>query len=387
MPANRPSDLRTFLQVQARQLGFAWLGVTSPEPPPHLAAFEAWLENGWQGEMAYLATERSRGRRADPRQILPECRSILLLAAPYAMPASQEPPDKLHGQIAAYAWGEDYHEVLIERLRRLMQALADRLGYLPAYRLYTDTGPVLERDLAQRAGLGWIGRNTCLIHPQRGSYFFLAEVLLDLELPLDPPFTADYCGRCTRCLQACPTGCLQPDRRLEARRCISYWTIELKGPIPREERPLLGNWIFGCDICQQVCPWNRRFAPTQAPLAEFAPRPGLVWPELTAELRLTEEEFRHKFRGSPVKRARRRGYLRNVAIALGNSGDRQAIPALYEVLQHEPEPLVRGHAAWALGQLGARQQLERCLSAEPDPYVQAEIRQALEPYGAAAPSL
>ena len=214
------------------------------------------------------------------------------------------------------------------------------------HRWYTDSGPLLERDLAQRAGLGWIGKNTCLINPQQGSYFFLAELLLGVALQPDPPFTQDRCGACTRCIDACPTGCIRPDRTLDARRCISYLTIELKGEIPEELRPRLGNWVFGCDVCQQVCPWNR-FAPEQGDPA-FAPRPGIPAPELVAELALTAEEFKRKFTGSPVLRAKRRGYLRNVAVALGNQGDPAALPALERAAAEDPEPLVREHAAWAV---------------------------------------
>jgi epoxyqueuosine reductase len=226
--------------------------------------------------------------------------------------------------------------------------------------------------------LGWIGKNTCLIHPRGGSFFLLAEILLDVELEPDPPFTTDHCGSCTRCLDACPTGCILPDRTLDARRCISYLTIELKGAIPVYLRSSLGNWVFGCDICQQVCPWNQRFAAPAGAVA-FAPRPGVPQPELIAEMALTAEEFNRKFKGSPVRRAKRGGYLRNVAVALGNAGDAAAVPALAEACQHDPEPLVRGHAAWALGSLGgeqARLALESAARTEADPAVQVEIRLA-----------
>jgi epoxyqueuosine reductase len=252
--------------------------------------------------------------------------------------------------VAAYAWGEDYHAVIPERLKALVDFLERQSGRAVPFRGFTDNAPVLERELAQRAGLGWIGKNTCLIHPVRGSYFFLAELLLGIPLQPDPPFTEDRCGTCRRCVEACPTGCIRPDRTLDARRCISYLTIELKGEIQEELRPTLGNWVFGCDVCQQVCPWNR-FAPQQGEPA-FAPRIGVPTPELVAELALTEEEFRRKFEGSPLLRARRRGYLRNVAVALGNQGDRDAIPALERVVAEEAEELVRRHAEWALRRLG-----------------------------------
>jgi epoxyqueuosine reductase len=281
--------------------------------------------------------------------------------------------------VAAYAWGDDYHAVIPPRLEQLAEFIERETGRPVPHRAYTDTGPLLERDLAQRAGLGWIGKNTCLIHPRLGSCFFLAELLLAIELEPDPPFLADRCGSCTRCLQACPTGCILPDRTLDAARCISYLTIELKGAVPPELRPQLGDWVFGCDVCQQVCPWNERFAQA-SDLQEFDPRPGVPAPDLIEELRLSQEDFSRKFRRSPLKRARRRGYLRNLAVALGNSADPFAVPALARALEDEAEPLVRAHAAWALGQIGGPQALaalEQASHAESDPQVLAEIRAAL----------
>jgi len=372
-------SLKERIKTQARRLGFALAGVTTPEPPPHYDVYERWVRAGRHGEMAYLETERARQRRADPRLILPECRSILVLAVFYDPPASSPQSPEL-GQVAAYAWGNDYHDVLAERLRSLVTFIEAEAGHAVPNRWYTDTGPLLERDLAQRAGLGWIGKNTCLIAPQQGSYFLLAEILLGLELEPDPPFTPDHCGSCTRCLEACPTGCILPDRTLEARRCISYLSIELKGAIPLELRPKLGGWVFGCDICQQVCPWNQRFAVRLGDPA-FTPRLGLPAPQLTAEMSLSSQEFNRKFKGSPVKRARRRGYLRNVAVALGNQRDPHSIPVLAAALSGDPEPLVRQHAAWALGQAGgdpAQPALAEALHNEGDPQVLAEIRQALE---------
>lgn len=388
-------SLKEKIKSEAFRLGFQLVGVTTPDPPPHLAVFENWLAAGRQGEMGYLATERARQSRADPRQILPECRSVLVLAARYPVPeylsyleeeAGQEGepanlPSSPSQRVAAYAWGDDYHEVFPERLRTLVAFIEAQVGCSIPNRWYTDTGPVLERDMAQRAGLGWIGKNTCLIHPQQGSYFLLAEILLGIELEPDAPFVADHCGSCTRCLDACPTACILPDRTIDASRCISYLTIELKGPIPAELRAPMGQWIFGCDVCQQVCPWNERFATPQGDPA-FTPRPGMPPGDLSRELSLTQQDFNRKFNGSPVKRPKRRGYLRNVAVALGNLGDERAVPNLARVLLEEPEPLVRGHVAWALGQIGgkqARQALEEALRRETDLYVLAEIRSALSP--------
>ncbi len=383
MASHPARSLRREIEAQARRLGFQLVGVTTPDPPEHFAVFERWLELGRQGEMGYLATDRSRQRRADPRQILPECRSILCLGIRYPVPLStaQETPSASdpRGRLAAYAWGDDYHDVLAERLESLAAFIETQAGHPAAQREYTDTGPLLERDLAQRAGLGWIGKNTCLIHPRLGSYFLLAEILLDIDLEVDPPFQADRCGSCTRCLQACPTACILPDRTIDSRRCISYLTIELKGAIPRELRPLMGEWVFGCDVCQQVCPWNLRFASSKADPA-FAPRPDVPLPHLIQELALTPEGFKRKFKRNPVLRPKHRGYLRNVAVALGNSRNPQIAPALTEVLRGHPEPLVRGHAAWALGQAAgalALQPLKQAAATENDAAVLAEIQAAI----------
>jgi epoxyqueuosine reductase len=235
----------------------------------------------------------------------------------------------------------------------------------------------LERDLARRAGLGWIGKNSMLIHPQHGSYFLLAEILLGIDLPPDEPFLSDHCGSCTRCLDQCPTGCILPNRTLDAGRCISYLTIENKADIPNDVREQLGEWLFGCDVCQQVCPWNR-FAPTEGDPA-FAARPGVPPENLVEELHLSAETFNRKFRGSPVKRAKRRGYLRNTLVVLGNRKKREDTVHLMAAAQ-DPEALVRQHAAWALGRIGGdevRRFLTAWLADEPDPAVVNEIRAAL----------
>ena len=235
---------------------------------------------------------------------------------PQSAPLSNE-PDTPRGRVAAYAWGDDYHLVIPKKLQALVTFIEEQLGQPIPNRYYTDTGPLLERDLAQRAGLGWIGKNTCLIAPQQGSYFFLAEILLGLELPPDPPFTLDHCGNCTRCIESCPTGCILPNRTMDARRCISYLTIENKNEIPPELRPLLQNWVFGCDICQMACPWNNRFAPL-AGYPAFAPRPGIPNPVLAEDMALSAGEFNQKFKDSPVKRAKHRGYLRNILSVIDN---------------------------------------------------------------------
>ena len=367
-------SLKVAIKNEAHRLGFQLAGVTTPDPPPHLTVFEHWLADGRHGEMDWLAAERSRQRRADPRLILPECRSILVLGIAYPPSPSESEESEDKGKVASYAWGDDYHEVLPKRLQALGHFIETQVGHPVSNRWYTDTGPILEREMAQRAGLGWIGKNTCLINPQKGSYFLLAEILLGLELPPDEPILNDLCGSCTRCLEACPTSCILPDRTIDAGRCISYLTIELKGVIPLDLRPQMGDWVFGCDICQQVCPWNQRFAvPSQE--ASFTPRPGVARPALDAELALSSEEFNRKFKGNPVMRSKRRGYLRNVAVALGNRKDSAVIPALAQALTDD-EPLVRAHVAWALGQIGgakAKQVLTGALQNESDPAVRQEI--------------
>jgi epoxyqueuosine reductase len=354
-----PEALKDKIKVKSSQLGFLLAGVTTPDPPPHYSTFEQWLTQGRHGTMNYLATERSRLRRLDPRQIMPECRSILVLATPYNPPPpialSGAPAEMkrgeapgVRGEIASYAWGADYHELLPARMEKLVRFIEEQVQQPVKNRWYTDTGPILERDLAQRAGIGWIGKNTCLINPRHGSYFLLSEILLDLELEPDPPLVTDHCGTCTRCIEACPTDCILPDRTIDARRCISYLTIELKEEVPVELREEIGNWVFGCDICQMVCPWNRFAGEGDPAFGEKNPAG-----DLTEELSISTQEFNQRFKGTPIKRAKRRGYLRNVAVALGNSEDMHALPVLQNALNDE-EPLVREHAQWAMDKISRR---------------------------------
>ena len=363
------------------RLGFATVGVTSGLPPAHLDVYRSWIDAGRHAEMHYLASERAFTARADPGLVLSDCKSVIVAALKYPFgPVPLQPPaDHPRGKIASYAWGIDYHNVIPERLRSAAQHLQTLLGNPVTTRAYTDTGPVMEREFAQRAGLGWIGKHTCLIQPELGSYFLLGELFTSASLVPDEPFVFDRCGSCRRCIDACPTGCIRPDRTLDARECISYLTIENKGAIPASLRSKLGSWIFGCDVCQQVCPWNQRFASVSGSSA-LQPNLERAAPVLLAELHLTPLEFNKKYRLSPLKRAKRRGYLRNIAVALGNSGDRAAVPALIHTLFSEDETLVRAHAAWALGSLGsqsARTALETALKRETDPEILGEISAAL----------
>jgi epoxyqueuosine reductase len=339
------ATLKRAIKEKARQLGFTLAGVTSSEGPQHYSAFEAWLNADMHGTMKYLAEERSLKRRADPKQILPECKSILVLAMPYTPVVSDQPAELQGPKIASYALGMDYHDIIPPRLKLIIEFIEEQLGQPVPNRCYTDTGPILERDLAQRAGLGWIGKNTLLINPKLGSTFFLAEILLGIELEPDEPFATDHCGTCTRCITACPTQCILSNHTLDARRCISYLTIELKDDIAEELRPLMKDWIFGCDVCQQVCPWNR-FSSSADPAFE----PKILLPVLTSDLTLTSVEFNQRFRKSPIKRAKRRGYLRNLAVAIGNNRNENDIPILQQAVQ-DNEPMVMEHAKWALAKI------------------------------------
>jgi epoxyqueuosine reductase len=283
------------------------------------------------------------------------------------------------GKISSYAWNKDYHDVLNQKMKELVRFLEDQVGRPVSNRWYTDTGPILERELARRAGLGWFGKNTTLINPHQGSYFFLAELFLDIALEPDPPFENQHCGTCTRCLDACPTGSLKAPYLLDANLCISYLTIERKGNIPKELRPKMDQWVFGCDICQQVCPWNQRFAGKEEIIDAFHPLPESTQIDLQEEITLSEEDFREKFRNSPVKRTKRGGYLRNVAVALGNQGLKKSLKPLTAALQDQ-DAAVRGHAAWALGQIEgelAQERLKEALGEEEDQGVRREIKSAL----------
>ena len=375
------------IKAHAAYLGFDLSGVTTAEPPRHGEYYAKWIEQGMAGEMAYLG--RQIEKRQDPEQILPNARSLVVVAMNYRCPDPDTVPggapgdthrgtpgDTHRGRIARYARGDDYHDVMKEKLQALLGFIREKAGSPVEGRVYVDTGPVLEREFAVRAGLGWFGKHTNLIHKRVGSWLLIGEILLDIDLDPDRP-AADHCGTCTRCIEACPTEAIVEPYVVDSRRCISYHTIELKGAIPLEYRAAMGDRVFGCDDCQDVCPWNRR-APETGHSA-FVSRPWNETPGLIEMLGLTPEAFRTRFRGSPVKRTKRRGLLRNAAVALGNTKDPEAIPALADSLGDD-EPLVRGHAAWALGNIGggrALAALEQARKTEEDPSVLKEIDQAL----------
>ncbi|MBI2553063.1 MAG: tRNA epoxyqueuosine(34) reductase QueG [Candidatus Rokubacteria bacterium] len=317
------------------------MAVGPADPPDHAAAFDAWLEAGYAGTMDYL--ERGRTERLDPRRLLPGARSVVAVALNYYQ---GEPPDgDAWAPVARYAWGRDYHDIMPPPLQRLCEFIREAAGPSVRSRAAVDTSAVLERDLAARAGLGWVGKNTNLLHPELGSWFFIGIVLTTADLDGDEPLP-DRCGTCRACLDVCPTEAFVAPYVLDARRCISYLTIEHRGAIPETLREPMGEWVFGCDLCQTVCPWNRK-APVTSEAALMPEAEPLSLPSL---LGMTQAEFRARFRGTPLTRPKRRGLLRNAAVALGNRKDPAAVPALTRALS-DPEPLVREHAAWALARI------------------------------------
>lgn len=368
-------DDREAIRDIGYRLGFLQVGFAPADPPVHADTLRTWLDAGMHGDMAWMAREDSVRRRADPTEALPGCRTLVMVSMSYAPRGTSAagPPDGSDGQgsgslaspsgrtrlpeysageaiVARYARGRDYHRVFEERLARLAEELSTRFPEAET-RSYVDYGPVLERDHAQRAGLGWIGKNTMLIHPALGSWTLLGELLTTASIPPDAPFEADRCGTCTRCIEACPTNAITP-RAVDARLCISYLTIELRGSIPERLRPLMGRRVFGCDICQEVCPWNDGAPPgddgTFRLEGEPSPDSLIGWAEQLLDLSVPE--FRSRFAETPLVRPGRDGMLRNVCVGLGNSGDDRAVPALMRCLD-EPSAIVREHAAWALGRL------------------------------------
>jgi epoxyqueuosine reductase len=340
--------------------------------PERREFFDQWIGEGRAAEMAWLAREPER--RIDPRVIDGRLRSVVSLAFPYTPPRPRELDwrAELRGRIAAYAIGPDYHDIVLAKARVVAEALTVAMPGAIG-RVYVDTGPVFEREWAMEARLGWIGRNTNILNRYNGSYFFLAEILTDAEFEASGEPYREHCGTCRRCLDLCPTGALAEGYRLEPRLCISYLTIEHRGAIPLAMRAQIGNWIFGCDVCQEVCPWNddhTRAAPTNEELT----------PSLAELMELDDDGFRQRFARSAIKRTKRRGLLRNAAVVLGNSGNPAAIPILTRTLASEVEALVRSHAAWALGQIGgaaARRALEAARLREPDAAVLEEIETAI----------
>jgi len=369
------------LKARAFALGFNMVGVIHATPASHLAAYLRWIEDGHHGLMAYMARPDRVNRRIDPRIILPGLQSIVCVGLDYG--SQSVPPeianDPSRGRFSNYAWRSDYHDVMTPRLGQLAAWLSEKVPEVRS-RVYVDTGAILERDHAATSGLGFVGKNTMLIAPRRGSWFFLGELLTTIRLQEEESQqpTAS-CGNCHRCLDACPTQAFPAPYVLDARRCISYLTIELKGWIPRELRPLMGNWVYGCDICQEVCPFNRFAQPTDEP-AFWSESWDNVAPSLLDLLLLDEEGFDRRFANSPVKRIKHGRLVRNACVAAGNWGRETAVPALEALLVH-PEPLVRGHAGWALHQIGSRsahQALTAAQQHEQDERVRSELENIFE---------
>jgi epoxyqueuosine reductase len=347
-------------KLAAADAGFDLAGIAPvrPEDLPELSAFVEWVDAGRAGEMKYLETRTEAGdlRRSSATNAAPWVRSMVVCALNYSAdkPYSVEATDPQRGWISRYAWGsKDYHDALLPRLKQVeaaIQQLAGERGMTIETRSYVDTGPILERVYARHAGIGWIGKNTCIIHPKMGSWLFLGVILTSLELPTDTA-TPDRCGSCTRCIDACPTNAIVAPGKLDARLCIAYLTIEKRGTVPEDLRSEMGHHIFGCDICQDVCPWNNKAGnapPTSLP--EFQPQEQLYHPELRWLAQMDEETYRRVFRGSPVKRTKYSGLKRNVAIAMGNSGNPEFVADLRK-LAGESDPVVAEHAAWAITKL------------------------------------
>jgi epoxyqueuosine reductase len=376
-----PRATADLLKSWALEAGFDRAGVAQLGAVEHGEALVRWLDRGDQAGMGYLG--RRLETRLDPSQIFPGARSALCVALQYHPlyledgERQPEPAGDLWRRVARYARGKDYHDVMGERLRTLEERVRAAFPGCETRR-YVDTGPVLERELAARAGIGAVGKNTMLLHPEGGSWFLLGELFLGLDLAPDQPL-ADLCGSCTRCLDACPTGALAEPYRLDSNRCISYWTIEHRGPLPPAARRMVGGWVFGCDVCQEVCPWNAGAAGSFHPEMELPAGRGEL--TLARLLRLPREEYVERFRGSPMKRAKLEGLQRNAAVAMGNRRESRHVQPLTEALR-DGESTVRGHAAWALGRIGgeeARAALAAALAAEADEAVRMEIRAALEP--------
>ncbi|MYF99691.1 tRNA epoxyqueuosine(34) reductase QueG [Candidatus Poribacteria bacterium] len=366
------------IQSRAHELGFELVGIIPAEESQTIQRYREWITNGYAGKMGYL--ERHLPLKEDTRKLLQETKSVISLAMNYYTldPSKALAEDPSRGQISRYAWGDDYHDVIRERLLLLVEFIKDTAETELKSRVFVDSGPILEREYAQKAKLGWIGKNTNLINWRSGSWYFLAEVLVSVDLESETATLRGSCGTCTKCIEACPTDAFVEPNLLDSRLCISYLTIELKDSIPKELRSRMGNLIFGCDICQEVCPWNSKAIPTTEPA--FQPREGNLVPELLTLVDMTQSEFSKKFKGSPIKRAKWKGFLRNVIVAIGNWGSRAAVPALKKALVDE-EPLVRSHAAWALGQIGgktAEQALEAQMACEVDIEVISEIQDALQ---------
>jgi epoxyqueuosine reductase len=344
LQANVTMSVTRQIKVWASELDFDFIGIAPAVTPRGITHLSGWLERGFAGEMHYM--ERQAQAREHPRHVLDGVRSIIVVALNYRT-ADPAPPGPFEGRVSRYAWGEDYHRILRERINQLGNFLHDELPECRT-RAVVDTAPLLERDFARLAGIGWIGKNTMLINKRLGSWLFLGALLTDVELEYDQPHAADHCGTCTRCLDACPTDAFVAPHQLDSRRCISYLTIELRGPIPKELRPGIGNWLFGCDICQEVCPWNRKAPATN--VAEFEPRHDGGNVNLLKLLEMNDESIRERIAGTALTRAGVPGLRRNAAVLLGNAGNSASLPVLRRLAQHDDATVCEA-ANWAISEL------------------------------------
>ena len=337
------------IKAEASSLGFASIGISSAHPVPHTQAYLEWVNTGYHADMEYLNRDDTLAKRLDPHLILENCQSIISLAVPYQRPQTDlsETPDG-KGRIAAYAVTHDYHDVLWDKLSQFEEFLVDLLGSEANFKSYVDTGPILERSYSSQAGIGIAGKNTCLLIKGFGSYFFLAEILTDVSLPVDEPYTRDLCGSCRRCIDSCPTGCILPGRQIDAGRCISYLTIENKGIIADNLKPQIGNWFFGCDVCQIVCPHNAWTPEQRLPIGEPI-LPELF--DLAGLFSLSKQEFDQQFKPTALSRAKRHGLLRNAAIVLGNQKAIKAKPVLIQALKRQTDPIILDACQYALAEI------------------------------------
>ena len=341
-------QLAASIKLWGRELGFQQVGIASIDLGEHEAHLQRWLDAGYQGEMDYMASHGSK--RSHPDELVPGTLRVVSLRMDYLpgdtrMAEQLASPEKAY--VSRYALGRDYHKLIRKRLQQLAERVQEAIGPF-GYRAFVDSAPVLEKAVAERAGLGWIGKNTLVINRKAGSWFFLGELFVDLPLPVDPPHTSEHCGRCSACLDICPTKAFVAPYVLDARRCISYLTIELKGAIPEDLRPLIGNRVFGCDDCQIVCPWNRFARPSEQ--GDFRPRHQLDSAELASLFRWNEEEFLSRTEGSPLRRAGYERWLRNLAVGLGNAPSTVPVLEALQARREHPSALVREHVAWALQQ-------------------------------------
>lgn len=366
------ANLSKSIKEKALEIGFDLVGISSVGSFPENQFYKEWLARGFAGEMKYM--EKEPEKRENVRGVLPEAKSVISCGLNYNTdyPYSIRENNWRKGWISRYAWGDDYHKVIKDKLLLLLEFIKRISPEETKARIYADTGPVLDRVYGKYSGMGWFGKNTCIINQKIGSWIFIGEIVTNLELECDNPVT-DRCGTCTRCIDSCPTGAILEPYVLDSRLCISYLTIELQEKIPVELRDRIGNNVFGCDICQDVCPWNRKARTTNEP--SFQPRDGLYNPELSSLVKLSDEDFRRIFKRNPVKRARRKGFLKNILVVMGNSGSKEFIPDIKESLNDE-DPIVRAHAAWALSKLegeNSYKTLSDRLDIESDSMVREEI--------------